>query len=246
MLLFFLFGWFVKIVFFGPYLFGAAFEIVIIHDFFPRFFRSNLVSAVVYPMVLLSLGCFATTKLWVLRIAAGLLVACAGILCLHQNTYNDATFVVSFWCALWLLWLSACAWREPQAKRHAATLASCIVGLMFLGGFVGKLTPAYWNGEIIGRIFLEQGGESPLTFLLPLPDGALKKIALSLIAKCIIVGEGLLALNLIVYRRQLWGISLAVIPMLIFFSSWRILSVASGLIGLLVAALILKTHEIKS
>jgi hypothetical protein len=238
-LAFFLLGWFAKSAFFFPYLFKSVFDVPISNAFFPPFFQSNLVSVCAYVAPLSAAACFASDKLKVFQCAAVVLVISAGILCLHQNTYNDATFVISFWAALWLLWFS---WCGRQCPAQAAVLASCVVGLMFLGGFVGKLMPRYINGEIIGRIFLEQGGESPLIFLLGAFNEGQTRTALSLIAKFVIFGEGLLALNLVVHRRIFWIASLAVIPLLILFSSWRILSVISGLIGLLVAALILERH----
>ena len=59
-----------------------------------------------------------------------------------------------FWCSLYGLWLVASIdrpWKEllPQAQAFAVL----IVSLMFLGGAVGKYTPAYWSGEVLYQIY---------------------------------------------------------------------------------------------
>ena len=153
---------------------------------------------------------------------------------MHQNTYNDATFVTSFWSALWLVWLAFNGNREA-AKVHAMALASMIVGMTFLSGFVGKLTPEYLSGEVIRNIFAVWGKQSPVNILLN--NSELGAPAAAFITKVIILCEGALALNLVIFKRQLWIFSLCVIPMLMLFSTWRILSVTSSLTGLLFAAL---------
>src|SRR6185436_469088 len=81
----------------------------------------------------------------------------SAVLLLHQDTHNDATFVTSFWAGVWFLWFVSQMHREDDSfVAHARSLALCVVAMIFWGGFVGKLTPEYWSGQVLADIFMEQ------------------------------------------------------------------------------------------
>ena len=83
-------------------------------------------------------------------------LAIAG-LCLHQATYNDATFTTMWWTSTFSLWLAGRLRGgeidEPAVLRRAAFLAGCIVSMILLGGAVGKWTADYWSGQVLYDIY---------------------------------------------------------------------------------------------
>jgi hypothetical protein len=77
----------------------------------------------------------------------------SGVLLLHQAAYNDASFVTALWTSLIGLWL----WRREQRggmpAEQAAAMTQLFVGVLFLGGLVGKLTPGYLDGSVFFDIY---------------------------------------------------------------------------------------------
>ena len=147
-----LFGWFIKLpVFFWTYLNKTTFEFPVYFEQFPSFFESPLVSCIFYflPLVTVaSLFIKVEDKVPLFhRISAALLLLSSLILMLHSATYNDATFVTGFWVSLWLLWYSF--HPEEEHGKHACALAAAIVSLTFFGGFIGKCSSGWWNGEVL-------------------------------------------------------------------------------------------------
>lgn len=81
-------------------------------------------------------------------------IICSVILLIHVASFNDATFTTSFWAGLWLLWLAGnCERNDYDLVRQGRRLALMTVSLMFLGGFIGKLTPEFWSGEMFYNYF---------------------------------------------------------------------------------------------
>jgi len=77
------------------------------------------------------------------------------LMCIHQGSYNDVTFVTIWWCCLWSVWLSHQLDIYPQEFliRRAAFLSRLIISLILLGGAAGKWTPEYWSGEVLYDIY---------------------------------------------------------------------------------------------
>jgi len=233
--LFWLIGWYIKSAFFFPYLFDISFNYPAVNEFFPPLLRSNPEAALFYLLPVFSASSLFSENVWVHRLSALIMTVSAAVLCLHQNTYNDATFVSSFWAALWLLWFSFSFNRLDRAEEHAIILGHWIVGLMFLGGFVGKLTPEYLSGEVFRRIFTTSNGPNPLSAVLSMLKVTDSSAAFRAISLSVVAIEGILALNILVRTRFMRILSLACLPLLTLFSTWRILSVVSSLAGLLLA-----------
>ena len=79
----------------------------------------------------------------------------ATVLCVHQSSYNDMTFVTAWWTALWNLWF---VFRMDDPDKHhlmrrAAFLSRLIVSIILFGGAAGKWTPEYWSGEVLYDIY---------------------------------------------------------------------------------------------
>ena len=77
------------------------------------------------------------------------------LLCVHQGTYNDMTFLTSWWCAVWSWWIGNRLDIDPPREllKKAAFLARLIVSVIFLGGAVGKWTSEYWSGQVLYDIY---------------------------------------------------------------------------------------------
>ncbi len=98
---------------------------------------------------------FARTQKNILRLTALNFIALI-VLCLHQMSYNDVTFVCCGWSSLWCLWM-ATRLHEPFESlfERATWLTHLILSLIFLGAAVGKLTPGYWSGSVIYEIYYQ-------------------------------------------------------------------------------------------
>ncbi|MGF1679186.1 MAG: hypothetical protein ACFCUX_08335 [Candidatus Methylacidiphilales bacterium] len=97
--------------------------------------------------------------LW--RAAASVLWVLSSLLMLwNVHSYNDATFVVTFWVSLWLCWWQGrvdIPWAlNPRDARRALTLGIGIVGMFFLGGAVGKFTEGYYSGRVLHDLYFMQ------------------------------------------------------------------------------------------
>ena len=77
------------------------------------------------------------------------------LMCIHQGSYNDVTFVTIWWCCLWSVWLShrLDTYQQEFLIRRSAFLSRLIISLILLGGAAGKWTPEYWSGEVLYDIY---------------------------------------------------------------------------------------------
>lgn len=226
-------GWMVKAIFFKPYLFSFIETYPIHHPLFPAWFKNSLVAQIAYTLPLLAvILIFSRRKIFCI-LSSGIFIVASLTLLWHNDTYNDATFVTSFWTALWLLWLSFN--MDSQRKDlglHAKVLAQAIVGMTFFGGFVGKLTPAYFNGDAIFYIFFAERTYWPFSWLVNFPIDQQREIA-RILSLSIVAMEGFIALGPLVPFR-FYAI---VVPVLllgfVIMNTWMILSVVLSLVGLL-------------
>ncbi len=89
------------------------------------------------------------------RLCSWVTFVAATVLCVHQGSYNDMTFVTTWWVSLWSLWYVHQNWDENRALvlRRAAFLSRLIISMILLGGAVGKWTAEYWSGEVFYDIY---------------------------------------------------------------------------------------------
>ncbi|MCB9757374.1 MAG: hypothetical protein H6753_02990 [Candidatus Omnitrophica bacterium] len=245
MMLFWLAGWFLKASFFVPYLLCTTVVYPVVDAFFPSLFMNPFVAIAFYLLPLLIVPVVVLKwQRWFLA-SAVLMVVCAAMLNLHINTCNDATFVTSFWSALWLCWLVRHVFETDDSfKLQARVLAQCVVAIMFMGGVVGKLTPEYWSGEIFRQIFIEQGGSSPLGEILGHVFGNVQGIILAYLAKIIIGVELLLGIAPLLPYRFVMAVMVMTSVGISLFSTWRIFSVLLCLLGMLIAGQYLQKKTI--
>jgi len=235
-ILFWMMGWFIKILFFGPYLLETAMVYPLRVSFFPSFFSDHRISAVFYFLPVCVLAVFFVERKPVFISSAALMLVCAAVMNLHVNTHNDATFVTTFWAALWLCWFVFRMDRlDESVALHGRFLVQCLLGMIFMAGTFGKLMDEFSNGEIIFNIFISQGEGSPLRWILGGLSPQLQGLVVAWISKVIIFSEGALILSPLLPFRWVVRLGICALPVITLFSTWRILSVLSPLIGLLVA-----------
>ena len=80
------------------------------------------------------------------------------VLLLHQGSYNDATFLTSWWTAVWCLWVSSQSHGADAqlACRRATKLGCAILSLVMLGAAAGKWTGEYWSGTVLHEIYFRE------------------------------------------------------------------------------------------
>ena len=236
-----LLSWLIKYpAFFYQYLTSTITDYPLSFNFFPEFFKSSYSAAFFYYLPVITISVFF---LKIIQIKKIYLQAGAGIFCLssviilcHQATYNDATFNVSFWVSCWLLWYSTNIDSKPaELEKHLIILAKLIVTLIFLGGFIGKLTNEWWSGEALFGIYQNFFNHYPFTYIKEEYSLDDQMKIMSVLAKVIIVFELIITLGIFIKDRLYFTI----IPLLIFgiviFRGWQILSVTGSMICLLIA-----------
>jgi hypothetical protein len=229
-------GWFWKAWFFAGYYFDEIWAHPFRYAGLPRVLVHPALATIAWAAPVLALVAIIYPRAWSVRAAALLMTTAAFVACLHFETFSDATFVTSFWVGLWLVWFTANAQRSDDSfYLHARVLAQCIVALIFLGGFVGKLTAAYWNGDAFYQLYFVQKSSWPYPWLRDtLSPEALRELA-TWFSRLVIAGELALALSpLYPYRVTAIGGTL-VMTGIVVISTWNLFSVMACLIGLLLA-----------
>jgi hypothetical protein len=237
----FLLGWFIKMpIFLWTYINKTSRDFPVTMDFFPAIFESPLACQIFYFLPILSIALFFRKEQWLMKATGILLCCCSAFLILHISTYNDATFVTSFWVALWMTWF-ACNLHQDDSKLrfHACSLAMCLVSVIFFGGFIGKCTPEWWSGEVMFGIMDK--------FLNHWPFGWIKNNTtfeeLKDVSKY--MSWSIILIELALASSFLWPkkLTLRYVPFLIlgivFFRTWRILSVISCLVFMMWACLLI-------
>lgn len=179
-------------------------------------------------------------------VCAGVLLATSSVMCLHQGSYNDMTFVTAWWTSLWLLWFS---WQLEEFDsaallRRAALLSRLIISLMLLGGAVGKWTGEYWSGEVFFEIYFRDRDFWLFNVLRDwFDEPSLRQLAVWYSRKVIVV-ETLCGCGLWLLPAR-WAAVLAIIVLtsIALLSNLMLFSVLSCLIGLAMVGLFVPAAE---
>jgi hypothetical protein len=211
--------------------------------FFPRVLQSLwlLGVALCLPIALAFVGLVRNTpRALATSIAAFALGSL--VLMLHQGSYNDATFVTSFWAALWGLWLASASRPQRPAQElpaRAAFLVQLVIALMFFGGAVGKLTPGYFDGSVMYGVYFAERTHFTFALLRALLSPAQLHVAAQVYSLAVIAIEATLACMPILPARASLKLALAAFGALVVLNNLRLLSVVGPLAALCVAALVL-------
>ena len=131
-------------------------SIEVVDDFFPSIMRSPATLRVALlgtvGFVLLNL---ITRSNMMQRTCNAVILMALSILCTHQGSYNDVTFVTAWWCSVWSWWLGNRINKDDPITllKKAAFLSRLIISLIVLGGAVGKWTQEYWSGSVLFDIY---------------------------------------------------------------------------------------------
>lgn len=171
------------------------------------------------------------------RLALLTFVLSSLVLLIHQQSYNDATFVTTLWTSAIGLWFARRPPVDPLAAPRLARLTLGFIGMLFIGGLSGKLTPGYLDGEVIHGIYFVD--RQHLTFDLArrwLSADQLRDAA-RLYSRMILGAEALLAsLPLWPARTGLW-VGLLGLLGLMLLNNILLASVIAGPCALAITAL---------
>jgi len=213
---------------------GVNQEYPLVDPFFPEFFRSQTVLVAAWCVAAVSsvLSLLIRSKTPLLFLGAA---GCIGlsVLCVHQNSYNDVTFICCAWTALWSLWLcSRIGERFDTLYPRAAWFSHVVLSLIFFGGAIGKLTPGYWSGEVLHEIYFT--GRDFWTYNLmrdSLSDDALRQAA-TWHSRMVVVSEFVCSFLWLMPRKMASGIAILVLCGIALTNNLNLFSVVSCLIGL--------------
>lgn len=234
-----LMGWYIKGKFFHQYLLFHIYAYPISHAQFPPFFQDPAIATAAYYLPVLCFAGILLSRQDVYKVISLLLLSCTVILGLHMETYNDMTFISSFWVALWLVWYAFHLHDHAHIRRHAPFLVQCMVAMIFLGGTVGKLTPEYWSGEAFYNLIIHFQPQYVGRLIHDHFSMEHQKIFSSVFAKMVILMEGLLIFSPFFHYYLFSALSVVTVVVIVLFRSWTILSVLLCLSGMILSCLLL-------
>ncbi len=216
-------------------------------DFFPRIFQSANVLGIVYVVACVSLAVGAmTTIARRRRISAWVGLITMSVLCIHQGSYNDATFVTGWWAELWSVWLAGRLEKDaaPILMQRAARVARGIVSLILLGGAAGKWTDEYWSGQVLYEIYFIDRDFWLFNLLRSMLDAESLREVATWYSRQVIVVETLCGLTLWALPPR-WSaiIALAVLTSIALLSNFHLFSVLLSLIGLAATGLLVNASN---
>jgi len=207
-----------------------------LHDtYFPALLQQFWLFAVAFASPL-AYAAYASIRGGVKRLsrAHGVFALASAVLLVHQQSFNDATFVTCLWVSLWALWLASAAARGGSTlSLRAALLAQLIVALFFFGGAVGKTTPAYWSGDVFYGIYFQKP-EQHFTFAFlrsVLDDAGMREVARHYSRMVVLSEWGLAALPLLPARLALW-LAIAALSIMVVLNNFLLMSVTAPLLAM--------------
>ncbi len=221
------------------YSLGVIDEFPLVDSFFPELFRAkgSLVGA-----WCLAVGCsilslvFRQKNILVGLGAIGFFAL--SLLCVHQNSYNDVTFLCCAWCSLWCLWFTSRLGEEfDTLYPRAAWLSHLILSLIFLGAAIGKMTLGYWSGDVLHEIYFT--GRDFWTYNLlreSLSEEALRDAA-TWHSKMVVVSEFICAFLWVMPRKIASFVAIVVLGGIALTNNTALFSVVSCLIALAIVGL---------
>ena len=223
----------------------TVYEAIPIKDsFFPVLLQSNVVLFVAYVVAVgASMVGLVTGSFMLKRLVAVASILSLTVLCLHQGSYNDATFTTCWWASLWTIWFVHRINREPAESLlpKAAFLGRAMVSMILLGGAMGKWTAEYWSGEVLHDIYFVNRPFWTFDVLRAgFDDQALFRIA-KWYSRVVIVVETMAGLGLwLLPARSASIIAIVLLVSIPILSNFLLFSVMFSLIGLAAVGLVTK------
>ena len=204
--------------------------------FFPKFFESIWTLRIAYLGSLAAIcGSFFFANYALRRLLGFSTVAGLTILCLHQGSYNDATFTTSWWTSLWSLWFVKYVHLDCRESdlRRPAFLSRVIISMILLGGAVGKWTAEYWSGEVLYQIYFVEREFWVFNLLRDNFDAESLQAIATWYSRKVVVVETVCGLGLWLLPPRWAAIAgITVLTSIAVFSNWLLFSVLMSLIAL--------------
>ncbi len=214
------------------------------HAAFPTALTDPRVAFAIY---LAPLGCIPfvllrTQNAW--RGVTALTTLASGLACLHLETCNDATFVTTFWVSLWMAWLAHNADRSGRRVLAIGRgLAHAVIGLIFLGALVGKLTPEFRSGEAFFGLYFVNGHDFPYAMLREGRSPAEYRELATWFTRAAISAEAMLAASPVLPTRFVLPFYLVVMIGMMVARNYHLFSVLGAPLGLLIGAELMRREQ---
>lgn len=210
-------------------------QLPMVDDFFPLWLRNANVFFAVYLAAMLCCALVFLTRdvrklIWIkLALTTGLIV-----LCIHQQSYNDITFLTCTWSSIWSFWLTSRINHESplELQEKGVLFAHLIISLIFLGGAVGKMTPGYWNGDVFFEIYFKGRDFYVYEFLRNQFDEVQLRNVSKWHSRSVIVVESLCSMLWLLPRRLASVLAIVTLFGIALTNNLLLFSVVSCLIGL--------------
>jgi len=211
-------------------------EMPIMDSFFPAWLRDQRVLRWTY---LGSLGAILIAGIVpharMRQIACWTLLAATSVMCVHQGSYNDVTFMTTWWTVLWTVWFVHHL-QDTSADavlRRATFLSRAIIALILLGGAAGKWTAEYWSGEVFYDIYFVDRNFWIFSWLRStFEEASLRELA-TVYSRIVILIETICGLGLwLLPPRVAAIIGIVVLTSITLFSNFSLISVLACLIAL--------------
>jgi len=215
-------------------------EIPLHSDFFPHWLQDSRVVATAYVVSVVACMLAAVTR-DAKFLCGQMLIANAAlaVLCLHQDSYNDVTFLTCWWTSLWCTWLVSRLPHDTSAQiiNKGAFLARLILSVIFLGGAVGKFTGGYWSGQVLYEIYFAERQYWLFSLLRQnFDDETLRQLATGY-SRLVILTEACCAFLWLLPSARACSIAVAVLLGIALLSNTLLFSVLSCLMGLALVGL---------
>jgi hypothetical protein len=218
-------------------------------DFFPGVLRANQVLVGSFAVAVVATSVSILIRwVWVRHLAGAVALCSLSVLCLHQGSYNDATFTTAWWTSLWSCWFVSRMNRDEAdvLVRKAAFLGRCIISMILIGGAVGKWTPEYWSGEVLHDIYFIDRQFWTFNWLREHYDEASLREIATMYSRFVIVVETGIGLTLwMMPPRTAAVIAIILLTSMGLFSNFLLFSVLLSLIGMAVVGLFVGRHSLR-
>ena len=216
--------------------------------FFPDFFRSLWTLRIAYLGSLVAIvGNFFVVRYWARAVCGVVTLLGMTTLCLHQDSYNDATFTTAWWTSLWTLWFVRYVQLEggDADLRRPAFLSRIIISMILLGGAIGKWTSEYWSGEVLYQIYFTERDFWVFNLLRDNFDADTVREIATWYSRKVIVIETVCGFGLwLLPPRWAAVVAIVVLTSIAVFSNWLLFSVLMSLIGLASVGLFVRERSL--
>jgi hypothetical protein len=169
------------------------------------------------------------------RSCAWIIVFSLTVMCVHQGSYNDMTFVTAWWTALWSLWFVHRMEKDDESTllRKGAFLSRLIISVILLGGGLGKWTGEYWSGEVFYDIYFRDRDYWVFNLLRSWFEPETLRVMSTWYSRQVVVIETLAGVSLwLLPPRWAAAIGVVVLTMIAVLSNTLLFSVLTCLIAL--------------